>query len=417
MRKNNIIFLFSTIIFLFCCNLQSEAQTFDWRHIARGADTAEIYITCAWYQDNQEWWGAIFRSTDNGTSFSVQNKYIYPDHIHEIFGDSTQGVLFQYPFTYGIGISFDYGVTFEGKPVPLTNYVAGIGGCLKGEFYAQGHLSDTIKGLYHLTNFGDTLTLVNTHFNSITTREAGSLPGEVYGIQWPYFGSQSDTLGLALSIDTGKTFTVNYLDTSIVAYLQQHTLSSGPAPGELYLSAWGGGSWTYHILHSYDYGQTFEVKYSFPFDPMWYEYSFVAGRLPGTFYIFEEGICSTFPLHNCITIYFSRDYGATYTAYFHELDSTYTGVPEPPPLEGTFSVYPNPTTDKLKVEFKGVSEDCDVELLDPMGKLITKKPRLPGERSVVITVGTLPKGVYILRIRHGDRIIGMEKVVMTIAGK
>ncbi len=72
------------IIFLFFSNLQSKAQTFDWRHIARGADTAEIYITCLWYSENNTFWGGIFRSIDNGLTLSVQQKYIYPNECGEI---------------------------------------------------------------------------------------------------------------------------------------------------------------------------------------------------------------------------------------------------------------------------------------------------------------------------------------------
>jgi hypothetical protein len=411
MKTNNILFVFILLkVFLLSAN-SSNAQIFDWRHIAKGADTAEIYITCAWYQDTQQWWGGIFRSTNNGESFTIQKKYNYPQEEREIFGDSTEGALFQFPYTGGIGISYDYGATFESRSVPQLDYLSGIGGCTSGEFYFTGQILPLTIVIYHMTNFGDSSKLIGTFPDSLNIREPGSIPGEVYAIQWPYYGGQSDTLGLALSIDSGKTFTVNYLDTSIVGYLRHHTLASGPAPGELYLAASDNSAW-YHILHSVDYGQTFEEKYSFLFDPLWYTYSFIAGRLPGTFYIFEEGICSTVPLHNCITIYFSRDYGATYTAYYHELDSTFTGIQKPPPLEGTFAIYPNPATDKVTVEFEGLQETCLVELLEPMGKPVATRSRQPDEASVEIPVGQLPSGIYILRLRSGNRVLGVEKVVV-----
>lgn len=112
--------------------------------------------------------------------------------------------------------------------------------------------------------------------DSIIIREPGSTSGEVYGIQWPYYGTQSDTLGLAFSSDYGQTFTINYIDTSIIGNLDKHTISSGPSPGELYIAAYG-NTLQYHILHSFDYGHTFEEKYVFPVDLIWYTYSFVAG--------------------------------------------------------------------------------------------------------------------------------------------
>jgi len=393
MKKHHLIGLFTVIVLTVFIHIPYRAQTFDWRHLARGADTAEIYITCHWYDINMHRWGAIFRSTDNGASLSVQRKYVWPTGCREIFGDSTQGVLYQYPSEGGLGVSYDYGMTFEGKYTPIISYPTGIGGCRKGEFYVEGMISDTVKALYHITNFGDSLNQVNTHFDSLTIREPGSLEGEVYAIEYPYYGSQSDTLGLAFSSDYGQTFTVNYLDTSIVAYMGHHTLSSGPAPGELYMSAWYMSQ--IRIFHSFDYGHTFELKYSFPFDPTWYEYSFVAGRLPGTFYIFEEGLCSTVPLHNCITIYFSRDYGATYTAYFHELDSTYTGtgIKE---FRQDLEVYPNPAADMVTFRFGGTlpDEDTRIMICDIFGEKAADGVLPKGKTEVTMDIRTLAPGLY-----------------------
>ncbi len=396
-----------------CYTPACQAQVFENRHIARGADTAEIYITCHWYDDNIDRWGAIFRSTNNGESFSVQHKYVYPDERSEIFGDSLQGVLYQSPYGTGIGISYDYGATFEDKYDPIISYKVTIGGCEKGELYVEGR--ETVPGndyvLYRITNFGDSLALKNTNMWGLTPLESGSLPGEVYAIQWPYYGTNSDTLGLGISNDYGQTFTINYIDTSIATNLNQHTISSGPAPGELYIAGVK-NTYLYHILHSFDYGNTFELKCLFPANKMWYDYSFVAGRKPGTFYIIEESPCPTGPLHNCITIYFSRDYGTTYTPYFNELDSLYTGISENPRPTTDFNVFPNPTTEKLTVEFSTKPYGPEVELFDITGRLQATIRIDQNSEKTEIDISGLKPGIYLLKLRDGDRMTGMKKVVI-----
>jgi hypothetical protein len=176
------------------------------------------------------------------------------------------------------------------------------------------------------------------------------------------------------------------------------------------LAASDNSAW-YHILHSVDYGQTFEEKYSFLFD-LWYTYSFVAGRLPGTFYIFEEGICSTVPLHNCITIYFSRDYGATYTAYYHELDSTFTGISVNPEQPAGFRVFPNPAADELNVEFRTNPKEATLDLFDLYGRLQVTATIGQNSDNASIDVSGLTPGIYILKVREGEKVTGVEKVVV-----
>jgi len=388
-----------------------HGQVFESRHIARGADTAEIYITCHWYDDNIDRWGAIFRSTNNGESFSVQHKYVYPNEIVDIFGDSLQGVLYQVPYGAGIGVSFDYGVTFEDKTTPIISYMQGIGGCLQGELYLEGDNASSQGSLYHVTDLGDSIFLKNTNMDSLITLESGSLPGEVYAIQWPYYGTNSDTLGLGISNDYGQTFTINYIDTSIATNLDQHTISSGPAPGELYIAGVK-NTYLYHIIHSFDYGNTFELKCLFPANKMWYDYSFVAGRKPGTFYVFEESPCPTVPLHNCITVYFSRDYGATYTPYFNELDSLYTGISESPRPTTDFDVFPNPANNILSVELPVNPCGAEIELFDMVGKLLLAVRVSPNHKKADIDISGFKPGVYFLRFRNGDRVTGMKKVVV-----
>ena len=395
-----------------------HAQTFGYRDLARGADTAEIYISCHWYDNYTTSWGAIFHSTNNGQSFTFKYKYIYPDELAEIFGDSLPGALFQLSYgTGGIGISFDYGESFESKYSPLISNVVRVGGSQKGELYLTGGINIGENILYHVTHYGDSLYLNNTNMDSLRILDSGSLPGELYAFKWPFIGL-FDTIRLAFSNDFGQTFTVNYIDTSIIANLYLPTLSHGTEPGELYMAA-ADTSNHYRILHSSDYGHTFELKHiTEQFTPVWNEFSFVAGRAPGTFYIFEQGLCAGCPIHNCIKIHFSRDYGATYTTYFHELDSTYTGISETVKKLGEFKVFPNPATDKVRVQLGirneelGINEELRILVYDVFGREV-EEIRVPaGRDEITMDVSGWPKGMYVIRLVYNNETISGKKILV-----
>jgi len=412
-RPTSFKILSGLLFFLFSFAYQANtfSQGLEFRRIAAGADTSEIYISCYWYDDDTTKWGGVFRSVDNGQTLSVQYTGVYPGIIvyGDIFGDSITGSL--YNFMAGMQRSFDYGISWENVTTPITGYFEGAGGCLKGEVYLAGVVSSAYNALFHGLFFGDSLYLMNTAMDSLSCTEAGSLPGELYAIQWPYYGPYSDTLGLALSIDYGQTFTVSYIDTSIVSYLYQHTLAHGPDTGELYIAAIGQTN-QYKILHSMDYGHTFSLQYMTPPISDWYNYSFVSGRAPGTFYILKTGLCSSVPLHNCIEIHYSADYGQTYTIYYHELDSTYTGISSPRSPGKGLKCYPNPVSDQLTVTWGQHSTSAEFRLYDLTGRLQLTKRITTGNDKTLVEVSSLKPGIYLLKVTDGERVLGVEKVVV-----
>ena len=401
--KNSSLLSIVIVFWIFCLYTKSSnAQYFTSRHFTRGADTAEIYLSYQWYiDDHANTWKEIFHSFDNGQSLSVKHRMDLYTQNGRIFGDSLPGALFMIPMV-GVdtfGVSYDYGVTFEKKYFNLIGRENA--GAQAGELYIV-----STDGLYRGIDYGETFTLQSSE-DSMLLQEVGTQPGEVYFFKYPYY-DYSDTLGLAISSDYGQTYTLKLIKFPGISFFEECTITRGVEAGEIYFIVRLMPD-SIALFHSFDYGQTleFESYILFPNHEIWY----TGGRTPGSFYYADRDLCGYFD-HSCIWIHFSRDYGKTFTTYFHELDSTFTGIPEPLPLEGTFSVYPNPTTDILTVEFKGVSENCDVELLDPMGRLIIKKPRLPGERLTKIPVGHLPASIYILRVRSGDSVLGLEKVAV-----
>ena len=402
------------LIFIGICSTffpgKSYAQVFEFRHISAGADTGELYISSYWHDDDTTKWGGVFRSTDNGKTLSVQYKDLWPSIVYyNIFGDSLSGTVY---LLFGLYISQDFGISWEYKSTPITDYFEGIGGCLQGEIYIKGHIASGQIVLYHGMNFGDSLYLMNTAMGSLGCIEAGSLPGEVYALKWPYWDPYRDTLGLAFSSNYGQTFTVTYIDTSIATHLYRHTLAHGPDTGEIYITGLDFSD-RYHVLHSWDHGHTFTVKHiTAPISLGWDNFSFVAGRKPGTFYMLKTYLCATVPLHNCMEIHYSQDYGETYTIYYHELDSTYTGISLPSIHEKPILPYPNPVSDKLMVDLYGNSDEANIQLFDLTGRL-QLTTRIPaGQGKVIVDVSPLNPGIYLLKVTDREKVIGVGKVVV-----
>ena len=89
----------------------------------------------------------------------------------------------------------------------------------------------------------------------------------------------------------------------------------------------------------------------------------------------------------------------------------YSGIANSDDEESYFSVYPNPSSDKVNIDFNKVP-DGGMELLiyDLTGRLV-QSVLIGNERHTTIDISNLNKGVYILNIRSGD---GRNKSIRVI---
>ncbi len=419
-RRRTFFFLFFIFLVSLFTPIVCNSQTFCPRLITRGADTAEIYINIQWYEQMEPgtgdtYYGGIFRSTDNGQSLSVQFKYIWPFWWNNIYGDSLPGTIYNTMPGVGdsIGVSHDYGQTYMLKYNYVSGYHQFAGGCLKGEMYLQ-NANSSQKVLYRFTNFADSVQLVNSDLNdSLYILEPGTLAGELYAIKWPFGISYNRPLRLALSSDYGQNFSVTLIDTCIIDSIANYTISRGSDPGELYLTG-DDFMYRYHVYHSTDYGHTFELKYiTDSWQDPYHSVSFTAGRTPGTFYIMNWKNCPGGWLYSaCVEIYFSRDYGSTYTVYYHELDSTFTSIKKEPGIRPVLSIFPNPAADKFSVELHKNPDGADIEVYDLFGCQKFKTFLKPTQGEVEVDAGSWSKGIYVVKVLAGSRVLGIEKVVI-----
>lgn len=356
--------------------------------MTRGGDTAEIYLSCEWYADpNYITWNGIFHSTDNGQTISLQRKTNFLIESGKIFGDSTTGVLYQIPIVGQdtFGVSFDYGVTFEKKYI--NDIYLETAGCMAGEVYISSW------GLYRGTDYGNNFTWQSA-FDSLQLQEVGTLPGELYWVKQNGY----NPLKLAYSNDYGQTFSIiPVYFPQVPSMFDYCDIHRGTEPGELYFVVW-----LYYaeiaLYHSFDYGHTVTLQ-SYMFQT-WDEIFYTAGRTPGSFYYARREVCGTPPcLHSCVWIYFSRDYGVTFTTYFHNLDSTLTGVSQKE-FRPELKVFPNPASDKLIFRSGADSQDeaCEIQLYDLMGKSVYQGILRKNQTEVSLDIRTITPGIYFYEI-------------------
>ena len=75
--------------------------------------------------------------------------------------------------------------------------------------------------------------------------------------------------------------------------------------------------------------------------------------------------------------------------------------------KGSVVIYPNPVNDQLNINYRSNSTNIRVEILDASGKLISSKSS-PVVNPIVIPVGNLAKGTYILRIKDVENVINTK---------
>jgi len=78
---------------------------------------------------------------------------------------------------------------------------------------------------------------------------------------------------------------------------------------------------------------------------------------------------------------------------------------------GLFSVYPNPTTEKLFISGSaGFSYPVNIQVLDLKGLIISEQRLFSFQHEVIID--KIPKGIYVIRIINDNMVLYSQKVVI-----
>jgi len=98
---------------------------------------------------------------------------------------------------------------------------------------------------------------------------------------------------------------------------------------------------------------------------------------------------------------------------FKSIEQVITDVNSQPKTkpQNTFSNYPNPATGKINIEFHENPQGAEIEVFDVFGTMCYQTRLQPFAARIVITIDTWKPGVYIVKVRSGNRINGVERVI------
>ena len=323
--------------------LFSLYTSFSWAQ-TRGALPGEIYVSSETYGNNEGMHYAVFYSSDNGKTMTLQYENVEQQPevmwVGFVIGDATPGVVYN-RYIYGMNklwVSFDYGVNWEYRGYYPDNayFLTGID---------NGVIFNTawVK-LYRSDDYGQNFELITDPL-TIPVPEIGFFDGEFFGIN----GDSGEGFTLIHTMDYAYTHTEIPID-STVAFWDYPQISRGTESGELYLVSWWLDS-HFKIFHSTDTGYTWTQKFESDYIDIYYwSLAYTAGRQPGSFYVFRLTYDPTLN-HRLLYIDYSSDYGETFTTYFHELDSLYTSIATIHKTEPELSALPNPFSKYTIIKF------------------------------------------------------------------
>ena len=348
--KNQIIISLILLLGSWFLPLESNSQ------ITRGAVPGEIYLTNDWYFEGYTMHRAVFRSTDNGEHVQIQYNSTYPPQAGDMMigkplGDATQGALYIYGDNE-LWVSIDYGESWE--YLENSSYSSYATGYSPGEIFRRSNYN-----LYRSDNYGSNFELIAESITEPLT-DVGNFEGQIFG----FTGTAGESYNLFHSLDNGQSFITIPIDSTIAYWApsgKQPRISRGTDPGELYLVSWW-PDYHYKIFHSIDTGYTWTEKYESGYIDLYYwGLSYTAGREPGSFYVVRSTGDPTMS-HLWLYIDYSDDYGETFTTWFHEMDSTYTGI-KPSYIEKIeLSSAPNPFKNQTVFSFQ-LPKNCTKPVL------------------------------------------------------
>ncbi|MCF8386774.1 MAG: T9SS type A sorting domain-containing protein, partial [Bacteroidales bacterium] len=325
--------------------------------------------------------------------------------LSNITGDASEGVLYNYSIN-SFWRSDDYGSTWNYLEDSVSfKYLSG---AYPGEVYKKK------MALYRSLDYGESFSLELDSLLLIKV-EIGYLEAEVYGIiasedtnydfQFVHsydFGATYDTISLCKEI-TGLNYG-NYRPEPI----------RGASEEEIYLM-------THHqdsnsprkivkIFYSYDYGETFELRYaSEPIDTYYWAIFGTAGREPGSFYLGKARIDTINYNSTWLYLSYSNDTATTFKTYFHDL-GLFSSQEELPINKFDIKTYPNPFDNKTQITFNlNKQENVCINVYSLEGRLIKRlfEGELPAELQGIAWNGKdasgneVKNGVYIVKVETG----------------
>lgn len=116
-------------------------------------------------------------------------------------------------------------------------------------------------------------------------------------------------------------------------------------------------------------------------------------------------------LPNNAAIYFDFNAPVITNTAFHTVGKNYltTSAGPGPGIAPAFAIFPNPATDEAIIQLGNPVENGLAEWFDAQGRMLARQV-FRGDR-VLLRAGTLPPGLYLIRVFDGEKWLGNGKVV------
>nr|NQU89902.1 hypothetical protein [Bacteroidota bacterium] len=236
--------------------------------ITRGPNVGEIYFIGPTHTGL-----GLYRSTDFGQS-AICVDSTFTTSIMSICADKTEGVVYYVSMGQSLYISYDYGnmntwnLTSGGIKIFLNS------GRNEGEIYSSISKKSTDYGQ-------------NFYYNSCNGWFGNSIDSEIdnmenYGYSCVYSSYEPDTIYLLYSNDDFENLQIQH--TFLNNLLSDIEMTRGYDNGEIYISLNQFNYQTSWLLHSIDFGQSFDTIDGYNFNN-YYQFDIVGGRQEGEIYL------------------------------------------------------------------------------------------------------------------------------------
>lgn len=133
-------------------------------------------------------------------------------------------------------------------------------------------------------------------------------------------------------------------------------------------------------------------------------FRFIEGIGPDIGIIFQKYQSTTFGGEGTLLLCAEKDYIQSYINanpdFNGQCNVLYGGITENETENSTISIYPNPSCDKVQIDYKGVLP-YSIEIMDCTGKFISSKTDI-NSSPLNFDMTQYPQGIYLLKVRGND---------------
>ena len=88
-----------------------------------------------------------------------------------------------------------------------------------------------------------------------------------------------------------------------------------------------------------------------------------------------------------------------------------SGITNPKPNQLSFTMYPNPATNQITIQWKETNQPTNIDIYDITGKAVLNKITVEKEHTKPIDISDLQRGIYFVNLQSGDKRTSQKLIV------